>query len=303
MGKIRVAALGSEVEQELKEKQRVRRQEKKKREVTEKVHISGMKGGERIKSVGAGEEDVDKMVKLAKQMESQEQPGRQTATSASAPMDIGATADKAGKKEKFRKSGRAKKYQELRLKVDPTKQYAAADALVLLREVSFAKFDSTVELHINTLEKGQRGTVQLPHGTGKEVRVAIAEPATIDKLIENVEKGIIEFDALVAHPSVMPLLAKVAKFLGPKGLMPNPKNGTISPTPDKVADKLKGGEVNWKTESEFPIIHQIVGKLSFKDKQLEENISVFIASVGATKIKNVTLKSTMSPGIKLQISA
>lgn len=296
MGKIRVAALGSEEEKELKEKQRVRREEKKKREGSEKVHIPGMKGGERIKTVEADEEETDKMIKLAKQLEEHESAGSPQSKQAD-------DAEKKTKKEKFHKRTKSKRYQELRLKVDPTKQYPLSDGLVLLREVSFAKFDSTVEIHINTLEKGLRGTVQLPHGTGKEIRVAIADPTTIDKLIEKVEKGIIEFDALVAHPAVMPKLAKVAKFLGPKGLMPNPKNGTISATPEKVAAKLKGGEINWKTESEFPIIHQIVGKLSFKDKQLEENISAFIVSVGKSKIKNITLKSTMSPGIRLQHQA
>ncbi len=113
------------------------------------------------------------------------------------------------------------------------------------------------------------------------------------------EKGKIDFDALVAHPQVM---AKVARFLGPKGLMPNPKNGTISPTPEKVAEKLTGGEIAWKTEADFPIIHQVIGKLSFKDKQLEENFQAFTKSVGETKIKNITLKSTMSPGIKVKFN-
>ena len=151
------------------------------------------------------------------------------------------------------------------------------------------------------IEKGLRGNVSLPHGTGKKIRVAIADSDTIEKIVSEVEKGKIGFDALVAHPSVMPKLARIAKFLGPKGLMPNPKNGTISPTPEKVAKKLETGEINWKTESDFPIIHLVIGKLSFKDNQLAENYSALVKSIGPTKIKNVTLKSTMSPGIKVTI--
>jgi large subunit ribosomal protein L1 len=171
----------------------------------------------------------------------------------------------------------------------------------LLRKINLTKFDGTVEVHINTLEKGLRGKVTLPHGTGKKVRVRIADGSNIDELIAEVEKGKIDFDHLIAHPQVMPKLAKVAKFLGPKGLMPNPKAGTISTDPEKVAEKLKGGEIAWKTETDFPIIHQVVGKLSFKDEQLVENFLALIKSIGEAKIKNITLKSTMSPGIKMKL--
>jgi large subunit ribosomal protein L1 len=97
-------------------------------------------------------------------------------------------------------------------------------------------------------------------------------------------------------------LAKVARHLGPKGLMPNPKNSTISTEPEKVAKKFMGGEINWKTEAEFPLIHHRMGKMSFKDKQLEENYKAFIKSVNPLKIKIVTIKSTMSPGIKVKFA-
>lgn len=293
MGKIRVAALGSDEEKKLKEDQRIRREEKKKREAAEKVHVPGTKGGESMKSVGTDEADMDKMVALAKNADKIER----------IEGDSTDGEKKKTKKEKFQKSGRSKRYQSVLSKVDHAKQYPLADALVLLREVDLTKFVATVELHINTIEKGLRGTMQLPHGTGKEVRVAIADPATIEKFLEKVQNGTIDFDALVAHPAVMPKLAKVAKILGPRGLMPNPKNGTISPKPQEVAEKLKGGEITWKTETDHPVIHQAVGKLSFKDSQLEENITAFIKSVGKSNIKNITLKSTMSPGIRLQHQA
>jgi len=288
MGKVKVATLGSEEEQKLREKQRTAREQKKKREKAgkaEKVHISGMKGGERIKSVGASAEEIEKMARLTEEVEKDQAEGIKV-------------EDKKQKKVKVHVHG--KRYKSAQTKIEYGKPYPIDDAFKLLREVSLTKFDATVELHINTIEKGLRGSVTLPHGTGKKIRVAIATPETIDKIVSAIEGGKIDFDALVAHPSVMSKLASVAKFLGPRGLMPNPKNGTISPTPDKVAKKLEAGEVNWKTESDFPIIHQVIGKLSFKDKQLEENFTALLMSIGVTKIKNITLKSTMSPGIKVQ---
>jgi large subunit ribosomal protein L1 len=295
MGKIKVAALGSEQEEELREKRRVQREEKKKRESasrrTEKIHISGMKGGERVKAVGAqSEEELEKMAKLSEEVEKHQAEGEQVAGG----------EEKKTKKRRVR--SRSRRYQEALTKIDHNKLYPLDDAIVLLREVSLADFDATVEVHLNTTDKGLRGTVDLPHGTGKKVRVAIADNSTVENLVAEIEKGVFNFDALIAHPQAMPKLARVARILGPKGLMPNPKNGTISPKPEEVAKKLAAGAVNWKTEADFPIIHQILGKMSFKDKQIAENFSALIKSISVPKIKNVTLKSTMSPGIKIQIS-
>ena len=289
MGKIRVATLGSEKEEKLREKQKVKREEKKKRSGAEKVHLSGMKGGQRVKSIGADEEEIEKLAKLTQQVEKDQAEGIKV-------------TEKKDKPKKAKKRVRSKRYKEAQMKIDHEKPYPINDALPLLRQISLASFDSTVELHINTIEKGLRGSTSLPHGTGKKVRVAIADSETIESILEKVSKGKIDFDALVAHPSVMGKLATVAKYLGPKGLMPNPKTGTISTEPEKVAKKLEAGSINWKTESDFPIIHQVIGKLSFKDKQLEENFQALIKSIGDTKIKNITLKSTMSPGIKVQVS-
>ena len=294
MGKIRVSTLGSAEEEKLRDKQKVRRSEKKKRQEATKVHISGMKGGQRVKAVGQSEEELEKMAKLTAEVEKDQAEGIQVK---------GLPAGAAGKTEKKAKvHSRSRRYKEAVMKVDRSKVYAIDEALELLRSISLVKFDPAVELHINVIEKGLRGTLSLPHGTGKEVRVTIADATTIDKVVERIEKGKIDFDALIAHPHVMAKLARVAKFLGPRGLMPNPKNGTISPDPEKVAKRLKGGEINWKTETDFPIIHQVIGKLSFKDNQLSENFKAFVKSVGDIKIKSVTLKSSMSPGIKVKIS-
>jgi len=149
------------------------------------------------------------------------------------------------------------------------------------------------------------GSVTLPHGTGKQMNVVIISPAkdpvTADALIKEIESGKISFDVLLATPDAMPKLAKVARILGPKGLMPNPKNGTVTTKPEEAAEKYKGGQVNFKTEAKLPIMHLAVGKVSFGKSKLEENIATAIAAVQTKNIKKVTLKSTMSAGIRVQI--
>ena len=181
------------------------------------------------------------------------------------------------------------------------------EALEVLAKVKRAKFDETVELHVNTIEKGISGSVVLPHGTGKNVRVTIANQSAdakgVEKLVADIEQGKIDFDILVATPDSMPKLARVARILGPRGLMPNPKNGTITPKPEEVAKKFEGGQTNFKTEAKFPIIHMSVGKLSFGDAKLEDNIKTAVSAISTKKIRTVTLKSTMSPGISLDLAS
>lgn len=290
MGKVKTAILGSEAEQESKERRTREREEKKKRVAAaeEKIHIPGMKGGEKMKSVGpTTDEEIEKMAKLARSVEESQEGTKES------------SAKKPKKQRKARVRG--KRYQEALTKVDHNKLYLIKEALTLLKEISLTKFDPSVEVHINTTDKGLRGTVSLPHGTGKKIRVKIADVSNVEEIVAEVEKGKFEFDVLIAHPAIMVKLAKVARFLGPKGLMPNPKNGTISPKPQEVAKKMEAGEINWKTEAEFPIIHLVIGKLSFKDSQLEENFSALIHSITEPKIKSITLKSSMSPGIKIKI--
>ncbi|EKD85818.1 MAG: 50S ribosomal protein L1 [uncultured bacterium] len=201
------------------------------------------------------------------------------------------------KKSKFiKKKTRSTIYKTKLMEVEKNKIYSLSDALELLRKMKMAKFDETVELHINTTEAGISGQVKLPHGTGKEIRVAIAD----DDVLAEVEKNKINFDILIAEPSMMPKLARVAKVLGPRGLMPNPKNGTISDNPEEAMKKFQGGQINFKTESKIPLIHLSIGKTSFEDKELAENIKTIITAVKRDRIRKITLKSTMSPGIRLQ---
>ncbi len=207
---------------------------------------------------------------------------------------------KKTKKEKFAKARakvESKRHKENMTVVSSSQKYDLDQALAALKKFKSTKFDETVELHINTKEKGVSGQVTLPHGTGKTLVIKIAD----DAIIAEVAKGKINFDLLVATPSMMPSLAKVARVLGPRGLMPNPKNGTIAEKPEEAVKKLSGGQINYKTESEAPIIHARVGKISFEDSKLKDNVHTFISSVGINNIASVTLKSTMSPAIRLNI--
>lgn len=192
---------------------------------------------------------------------------------------------------------RGKKYQKVVKMADKNKIYSLADAVKLVKEMKTAKFDETVELHLNVTETGLKGEVTLPHSTGKTVKVAVVD----DKLLEKLEQGKIDFDILVTHPSFMPKLAKFAKVLGPKGLMPNPKAGTISPKPEELVKKFSGGTMRWKTEPKFPLVHQMIGKSSMEDKNLVENAKAFMDAVGSKNIMKAFIKSTMSPSLKLDL--
>ncbi|MFZ1549512.1 MAG: 50S ribosomal protein L1 [Microgenomates group bacterium] len=197
-----------------------------------------------------------------------------------------------------KKRTRGKNYRGAKDQVKQEKVYALDEAVSILKKIKYAKFDESVELHINTTAEGLRGEVSLPHSTGKTVRVAIVDDALLDKLAENK----IDFDILVSHPSFMPKLARYAKVLGPRGLMPNPKTGTISPKPEEIAKKFAGGLMKWKSEAKFPIVHQMIGKVSLDDKAITENVQTFIQAVGPAKIKEVFIKTTMSPALRISVS-
>ena len=278
MGKIRVKTFGDE---ELEKKQK--EEDKKRQEAKKTTKAPGMKGGERVVEVGASEEELEE-IEAKKQEQEQE-------------IEEIKEEKKQQEKTEQKKAFRSQKYQNLVVNVDKAKIYSLNDALELLEKVQRGKFDETVELHLNTASAGISGNVVLPNGTGKKTRVAIAT----DALIADIEKGSLSFDILVAEPAMMPKLAKVAKILGPRGLMPNPKNGTISQNPSEIAKKYEGGQINFKTEAKAPIIHLTVGKMSFGKEKLTQNIEAMIVAVKKSNISNATLKSTMSTGIKIRV--
>lgn len=286
MGKIRVKTIGDETEE--KKSREARSRSARQKDARELAEVKKTEGAEEVKGTKEPEETQETKVIEGK------------------PQEV-----KEAKKKKYTKKStgptRSKKYQEVASLVDRTKTYPLSEALVLLPKLKLAKFDETVELHINTTEAGVSGSLTLPHGTGKKMRVAIANPShdpeALDELVKKIETGTIDFDVLIATPDAMPHLARVAKFLGPKGLMPNPKAGTVTPRPEETARKFEAGQVNFKTEAKTPIIHIAVGKVSFGEEKLADNIKAIIGSLQANKVKNVTLKSTMSPGIKVNTAS
>jgi len=220
-----------------------------------------------------------------------------------------------------------KRLNETAKLVDKSKIYILDEAVSLVKETAKAKFDETIEIHvrlgIDPKQSDQivRGTVSLPHGIGKTRKVAVlakgekqkeaenagADIIGSDDLIESISKGSLDFDVLVATPDIMKDLSKVAKILGPKGLMPNPKSGTVTFDIGATVKELKKGRVEYKNDS-FGIIHVPVGKASFEKEKLVDNIKALVEAVLKAKpssskgqyIKSISISSTMGPGIYVE---
>ncbi len=222
---------------------------------------------------------------------------------------------------------RGKKYLEALNKIERGKAYTKEEAVKLVKETSVSKFDGTVEvavrLNLDTKKADQqlRGAIALPHGTGKSKKILVVargENATKAKaagadyvgdtdMLEKIEKeNWFDFDVMIATPDMMPLLGKLGKVLGPKGLMPNPKTGTVTTDVEKAVNDVKAGRVEYRTDS-FGNIHGIIGNTDFTEEQLLENLNAFMsvlvkakpATVKGDYIKNISLATTMGPGIKI----
>lgn len=193
---------------------------------------------------------------------------------------------------------RSKTYVAARRHVDRTKNYPLKKAVELVKSTSYSKFDGTVTADVIVKDENLRLEMAFPHQTGKQVKVAVAD----DALLEKVGKGEIDFDILLATPQMMPKIAKVARVLGPKGLMPNPKNKTVTDNPEKRKKELEAGKQEVKTERKAPLMHVRVGKTGQPEKELKENVEALIKAVGAKKMVKLTLAATMSPGIKVDLS-
>ena len=226
---------------------------------------------------------------------------------------------------------RGKKYIEASNKVERGKAYTKEEAVKLVKETSISKFTGTVELavrlNLDTKKADQqlRGAIVLPNGTGKSKKVLVVargENATKAKeagadyvgdtdMLEKIEKeNWFDFDVMIATPDMMPLLGKLGKVLGPKGLMPNPKTGTVTTDVEKAVSEVKAGRVEYRTDS-FGNVHGIIGNTSFTEEQLLANLDAFVstllkakpATVKGEYVKNISIASTMGPGIKILTSS
>ncbi|VEU78190.1 50S ribosomal protein L1 [Mycoplasmopsis columbinasalis] len=223
-----------------------------------------------------------------------------------------------------------KKIKAARESFDRTVAYDLKEALELVKRTSYSKFDGSVELvfklnlDVRKADQQLRGAVLLPNGTGKSVRVLVvtnnpekqklAKATGADQVVDGLElEGKIkednfDFDVMVADPAMMPLLGKYGKKLGPKGLMPNPKTGTVTPTPEKAVEELKKGKANYRTDK-AGIVHTMIGKVSMDLDKLVENANTVInlikklkpAAVKGTYIQNVVVTATMAPGVKVKL--
>lgn len=205
------------------------------------------------------------------------------------------------KKKKSKAKIRSKKYQEAKVQIEPKERYELDKAIELVKKTSTTKFDGNIELHVRLLAKSGkpeqvRGLIKYPFSTGKKVSVVILDEKMIDEIASS---GKADFDIALATPALMSKVAKLAKILGPKGKMPNPKAGTITADPEKTKAELEGGQTEYKTDS-YGIIHQVIGKVSAKTEELEENFKTIMAVLPTEKIKSINLCATMGPSVKVQ---
>ena len=226
---------------------------------------------------------------------------------------------------------RTKRYQKAFELVDQAKRYELDEGILLLKKTAGAKFDETVDLATRLgldsrqADQNIRGTVALPHGTGKQVRVVVfaegsaaqeaeeagADFVGVDELVEKITGGWFEFDSAIAHPSlVREIMPKLGRILGPRGLMPNAKSGTVTEQVGDAVRDVKAGQIEYRLEKESGIIHVLVGKISFDDNQIKDNVnevmSALIKARPATAkgryVKSIAISSTMGVGIRLEPS-
>lgn len=240
--------------------------------------------------------------KSESELEKQAQPIKQSKTSKPA-------SKKAAEPETPTHS---KKYLEASKDFDKFKDYTLDEAIVLVKKNSYSSFPGTLEAHINTRVTGIRGMINLPFASGKK-RVILAfgkgaeasgaDQVGDEKVIEELTKGKLSCDLILTTPEWMPKLAKLAKVLGPKGLMPNPKNGTITEDLKKAVESFQAGQTEYRTEAKASVIHLSLGKLNQPDEELSANIKSILQTLGKSRVKKVTLAPTMGQSVRLSLSS
>lgn len=208
---------------------------------------------------------------------------------------VEAKEKKASKKEDGKQHG--KKYLAARTKVDPQKAYPPEEAAKLAKETSISRFNGSVELHLVLNKENLNTTLELPYSTGKTKRIEVATDETIAKLKE----GKIDFDVLLATPQMMPKLVPFAKLLGPRGLLPNPKQGTLVNDPEKAKEKFDGKSLQVKSENKVPLAHLVIAKVSQPEEEIATNLKTIIETVGPRNVKKAVVSASMGPGIKVVV--
>lgn len=192
---------------------------------------------------------------------------------------------------------RGKKYQAAKKKIDVTKYYSLKDAVKLVQETSLSKFEGKVEAHITVLDIGNIGEITFPYLETASKKIVILN----DTILAEIKEGKVNFDIIIASPATMPKLLPFARVLGPKGLMPNPKNGTLTDDPEAAVKRLSVAKTMIKTEKKAPVVHIVVGKVSQPVEELTANIDELVKVIKSNKIKKLALCATMGPCVKVEV--
>jgi len=200
------------------------------------------------------------------------------------------------------KNKHGKKYRSVKEKIEIDKIYEPDEAIDLVKETSLTKFDATVDLHLRLDKKIEnlRGVVNLPAGSAKEKIVLAVTEKNIEEVVEKVKSGKTKFDIMLATPTIMPKLASLAKILGPKGLMPNPKSGTVTENIEEAMEEFKSGKVEFKADKGNNI-HISIGRVSFDHEKLKQNLDAALAAVPVGKVLSAHLTTSMGPSIKIKV--
>jgi large subunit ribosomal protein L1 len=343
VGKKRVITIGAEADEEEKRKKEQKKKHKKLEKEREKEAKLVTKDTEAKEAERA---DLKKEKKQEKSVEAKNVPEKKEKAKSEVQPEAEKSEEpkekpkkKAEKEEKAPKQKsavpkeskpkvikRGKAYKKVSQLIDKEKEYSVSEAIELVKKTSPVKFDASIEVHIRLgVDKGKsdqnvRGTVTLPNGSGKVKRVLVfteskekeaedagADQVGADELIAKVEKGFSDFDIVLATPDIMAKIGKLGKTLGQRGLMPNPKAGTITPDPGKLISEIKKGRTEFKMDPQG-IIHMVIGKISFDDDKIQENVKTLMEHILKAKpvslksdfIKSIYFSSTMGPGIKVK---
>lgn len=245
---------------------------------------------------------LEKKAKKAKEFEKVEAPVNQIAPEREAQLEVeGESAQTPVENPTVEvlkvAHKRGKKYQNAKKKIDAVKYYPLPEAIKLVQETSISSFDGKIEAHITASDLGQIGEIAFPHMETGDKKIVILN----DTILAEIKEGKVNFDILIATPATMPKLLPFARLLGPKGLMPNPKNGTLTDKPEEAVKRLAVAKTPIKTEKKAPVIHIVVGKVSQPAKEIEANITELIKVVKINKIKKLALCATMGPSVKVQL--